>query len=152
MQQVCAGYLVITPLHMRLHMHMHMHAWGHALAYAHAHAHAHARSLALHIEYAHVRVHASHCRTMGAPWLQVQRRWATELDAALPPAAVDALLARELRRRRRRHRRQVDKLGLRRAPPSPLLRQLGGVAYFSACWAWGRWRADVGSSAKGLIA
>ena len=98
--------------------------------------------------YAHVHVHASHGCTTAALRLQVQRRWATQLDAALPRSAVDALLARELRRRRRRrHRRQVGKLGLRRAPPStpsPLLRALGGAAYFSACWAWGRWRGHVG--------
>ena len=98
--------------------------------------------------HAHVHVHAFpwpyHSCTMAASWLQVQRRWASDLDAALPPSTVDALLARELRRRRRRHRRQVGELGPRRAPPSPLLRALGGAAYFSACWAWGRWRGDVG--------
>ena len=66
-------------------------------------------------------------------WLQVQQRWAMELDAALPPAAVEALLARALLKRRRLHRRQ-----LRRVRPSALLRSLGGAAYFSACWAWGR--------------
>ena len=66
-------------------------------------------------------------------WLQVQQRWAMELDAALPPAAVEALLARALLKRRRLHRRQ-----LRCVRPSALLRSLGGAAYFSACWAWGR--------------
>jgi hypothetical protein len=71
----------------------------------------------------------------------VQQRWATELDAALPPAAIEALLVRALLKRRRLHRRQ-----LRRARPSALLRSLGGAAYFSACWAWGRRAKEVASS------
>ena len=124
------------PLHMRMRMHMHMHT------------HICIRVCAL-VTCAcmHMRMcmcMLSHGCTTAAPRLQVQRRWAMELDAALPSSTVDALLARELRRRRRRHRRQVGEFGPRRAPPSPLLRALGGAAYFSACWAWGRWRGDVG--------
>ena len=55
------------------------------------------------------------------------------------PNQVEALLARALLKRRRRHRRQM-----RRARPSALLRSLGGAAYFTARWAWGR-------RAKGVI-
>ena len=131
------------PLHMRMRMHTHTHICIRVCALVNVHAcHAHAST------HAHVHVHAFpwpyHSCTMAASWLQVQRRWASDLDAALPPSTVDALLSRELRRRRRRHRRQVGEFGPRRAPPSPLLRALGGAAYFSACWAWGRWRGDVG--------
>ena len=49
------------------------------------------------------------------------------------PNQVEALLARALLKRRRLHLRQ-----LRRARPSALLRSLGGAAYFTARWAWGR--------------
>ena len=49
------------------------------------------------------------------------------------PNQVEALLARALLKRRRLHLRK-----LRRARPSALLRSLGGAAYFTARWAWGR--------------
>ena len=71
--------------------------------------------------------------------------WFGESDAPTPDfikaAAIEALLVRALLKRRRLHRRQ-----LRRARPSALLRSLGGAAYFSACWAWGRRAKEVASS------
>ena len=70
----------------------------------------------------------------GVGW-EVRRRWAAELDAALPDEAVEAAIAHALRRRRRRAR------------PSALLRSLGGAAYFGACWAWGGRRRGRGSRA-----